>query len=229
MSFKFNWPDPWDPALIAQLKEKITEQMNKNGPPHPAIVDRITMKDIYFGTKAPVFKLEQIVELTNEIASLVFFVSYAGDAHITIHTRIQINKVTPTSTSYLYYSSLGRSSLSQKPLEMPLDLTLANIRFEARVRVTVNNLPVLHERDIQQKLQPELQQPKLQPKLSIQVLSWTIPHKVTQEHSQEQLVSVVTNFDQQLPQVRDTFQDIIEITAKTALKELQNNPIEINL
>lgn len=220
--------------------------MNKEGSPHPAIVDKLILKDIYFGSKPPIFKLEQIVELSQEKLALIFFVSYSGDTSLTINTRIQINKVTPISSSYLYYSSLGRSSLSQKPLEMPLDLTIQNIRFEARIKISMSNLPLflddlsmlpeqvekhLQESEVvQQNNAAESNNNKkqlpahLQQKMSVQFLSYKIPNS-----PDGHMLQVKTNFDQQLPQVRDTFQDIIEATAKNALKELQNNPLEFTL
>lgn len=101
MAFHFHWPQPWDAHYLEQLRTQLTEQMNKGGPQHPALVDPLIMKDLQFGSKPPVFKLEKIEELTGEKAVLHFYVAFSGDASVTIQTRVQVIIIC-TFTIYIF-------------------------------------------------------------------------------------------------------------------------------
>jgi hypothetical protein len=204
------------------------------------------MTELHFGSKPPVFKLEKIEELSAERSVFQFYVAFSGDAKVTIHTRVQINKVTPTQ-NYMSFSSLGRSSMSTKPLEMPLDLTVSGILLEGQFRVTVKHL----ERFLLQDPDHEITTitPHSTTTTSTTLNTSSSPTTMTTTASNRTLhislqpypiimiqllnhplknLTVTTNFDLHMPQVRNTFQDLVDSAAHNALKELQANPIEID-
>lgn len=103
--------------------------------------------------------------------------------------------------------------MSTKPLEMPLNLTIGAILLAGSFKVTLSNLDHFLLKPKQQQ-----QQPSIPPKVQIQLLSDPLKN-----------LTITTNFDQHMPQVRDTFQSIIQSAAENGIKELMANPIEIDL
>src|SRR6201992_1595964 len=129
MAFNFNWS-----PLIAdtsRAREMLTAALNKSPKP-PIIVDDIIVTELNLGEVPPDLEILEIGDLADDRFRGIFKLSYAGDAFLTLRTRVQAN---PLNT----YLSTKPSFTSPQPLAaasgltIPLQITLSDIRLSGFV------------------------------------------------------------------------------------------------
>lgn len=129
MAFNFNWS-----PLIAdtsRAREMLTAALNKSPKP-PIIVDDIIVTELNLGETPPNLEILEIGDLAEDRFRGIFKMSYAGDAFLTLKTRVQAN---PLNT----YLSTKPDFASPEPLAaasgltIPLAITLSDIRLSGFV------------------------------------------------------------------------------------------------
>jgi mitochondrial distribution and morphology protein 34 len=129
MAFNFNWS-----PLIAdtvRARELLTTALNKSPKP-PIIVDDIVVTELNLGKVPPDLEILEIGDLADDRFRGIFKMTYAGDAFLTLKTRVQAN---PLNT----YLSTKPSFTSPQPLAaasgltIPLQITLSDIRLSGFV------------------------------------------------------------------------------------------------
>ncbi|KAL6711609.1 ERMES complex subunit [Coniothyrium glycines] len=129
MAFNFNWS-----PLIAdtsRARDMLTAALNKSPKP-PIIVDDIIVTELNLGQTPPELEILEIGDLAEDRFRGIFKMSYAGDAFLTLKTKVQAN---PLKT----YLSTKPDFASPQPLAassgltIPLQITLSNIRLSGFV------------------------------------------------------------------------------------------------
>lgn len=129
MAFNFNWS-----PLIAdtnRVRDMLTSALNKPSKP-PIIVDDILVNELNLGSTPPSLEILEIGDLAEDRFRGIFKMSYAGDAYLTLQTKVQVN---PLKT----YLSTKPSFTSPQPLAacsgltMPVQITLSDIRLSGFV------------------------------------------------------------------------------------------------
>lgn len=207
MSFEFNWPI-WDEAFMEEIRKKIETSLNANPAPVPAIVDKWTVKEISFGTKAPTLKLEKIHELSERVASLQFYFSYEGDFKMVLRTKVQINKVYEAE----HVPKYGVSLMSFKPTELPLILTVQNIVLDGRIKIDA----FLPNISFKKLMKGEMIKPKT--RILIHIL-------------QDPLKSfeVLTNIQKEIPIAKSFFDNLFNEKARDGISAAMSKPIDIEV
>lgn len=129
MAFNFNWS-----PLIAdtsRARDMLTTALNKSPKP-PIIVDDIIVNELNLGSTPPELEILEIGDLAEDRFRGIFKMSYAGDAFLTLKTKVQAN---PLNT----YLSTKPDFASPQPLAassgltIPLQITLSDIRLSGFV------------------------------------------------------------------------------------------------
>lgn len=135
MSFNLNWNTLETDSLRLWTEQLLTGALNSGKRPNILASD-ITIKDLNFGKVAPTFEVLEIGELDKDRFRGIFKITYAGDFHLTLHTKVQANPLK-------IYSDNSREmeidpdspfvtphfSLSTDPFNIPLDLKLSDIKI----------------------------------------------------------------------------------------------------
>lgn len=135
MSFKVNWNTLETDSLRSWTTELLTDALNSGKRPNILASD-IQIKDLNFGKVAPDFEILEIGELDKDRFRGIFKISYSGDFHLTLHTKVQANplkiygdnsheKEVSPSQSFITPDFL----LSVEPFNLPLDLKLSDIKI----------------------------------------------------------------------------------------------------
>ncbi|KAK5080945.1 ERMES complex subunit [Lithohypha guttulata] len=130
MAFNFNWaPLSGDPKFYEQAAELLTNAMNKNQKP-PIIVDDIIVTELNIGDVPPDLEVVEISDIGVDKFRGTFKMSYAGNAFITIKTRVQANPMnTYLSTRSVY--AQPRPLAAAAGLTIPLQITLSDFKLSA--------------------------------------------------------------------------------------------------
>ncbi|CBX96074.1 ERMES complex subunit [Plenodomus lingam] len=129
MAFNFNWS-----PLIAdtsRARDMLTTALNKSPKP-PIIVDDIIVTELNLGSTPPELEILEIGDLAEDRFRGIFKMSYAGDAFLTLKTKVQANPLkTYLSTKPDFASPQPLAAASG--LTIPLQITLSNIRLSGFV------------------------------------------------------------------------------------------------
>lgn len=129
MAFNFNWS-----PLIAdtvRARELLTTALNKSPKP-PIIVDDIVVTELNLGTVPPDLEILEIGDLADDRFRGIFKMTYAGDAFLTLKTRVQANPLnTYLSTRPTFASPSPLAAASG--LTIPLQITLSDIKLSGFV------------------------------------------------------------------------------------------------
>jgi distribution and morphology protein 34 len=129
MAFNFNWS-----PLIAdtsRARDMLTTALNKSPKP-PIIVDDIIVTELNLGTTPPELEILEIGDLAEDRFRGIFKMSYAGDAFLTLKTKVQANPLkTYLSTKPDFASPQPLAAASG--LTIPLQITLSDIRLSGFV------------------------------------------------------------------------------------------------
>ncbi|KAL1967347.1 hypothetical protein VTN77DRAFT_3393 [Rasamsonia byssochlamydoides] len=128
MAFNFNWsPLMADAGFYTRAQDLLTAALNKSPKP-PIIVDDIIVTELNLGSIPPELEILEIGDLAEDRFRGIFKMSYAGDAFLTLRTRVQAN---PLNT----YLMTRPAFASPKPLAaaagltIPLQITLSDFRL----------------------------------------------------------------------------------------------------
>ena len=125
MAFRFNWSPLM--ADTSRAREMLTNALNKTPKP-PIIVDDIIVTELNLGSVPPDLEILEVGDLAEDRFRGIFKMTYAGDAFLTLKTRVQAN---PLNT----YLSQRPAFASPQPLAaasgltIPLQITLSDIRL----------------------------------------------------------------------------------------------------
>jgi len=129
MAFNFNWS-----PLIAdtyRAREMLTTALNKSPKP-PIIVDDIVVTELNLGETPPDVEILEIGDLAEDRFRGIFKMAYAGDAFLTLKTRVQANPLnTYLSTKPTFASPQPLAAASG--LTIPLLITLSEFRLSGFV------------------------------------------------------------------------------------------------
>ncbi|KAI0722591.1 hypothetical protein C8Q76DRAFT_365882 [Earliella scabrosa] len=136
MSFTFKWPrfsDQFHTNAIQMLESAL----NKGNKP-PVIADRIEVVELEMGTQPPELEIRDIGELTMDQFRGIFRLTYAGDAHIVLRTKVQANPLNHKQPD-IHLMGGSRGMLAAKhPLVVPMLLRLSHFRLNSYVVLVVS-------------------------------------------------------------------------------------------
>lgn len=137
MSFNVNWNLLESESMSQWTKELLSQTLNSGKRPNILASD-IEIKDLNFGKISPNFEILEIGELDKDRFRGIFKVDYDGDAHITLHTKVQANPLKMYSDNLEELENkIGGSSdfispnfmLANDQFSLPLDLKLSDIKI----------------------------------------------------------------------------------------------------
>lgn len=148
MSFNFSWPK-FSRQFHADAAKMLDGALNR-GPKPKVIADDIKVEDINMGTIPPELEILEIGELSSERLRGIFRLTYAGDAHLLLSTKVQANPLTRPNPSgsaspFEDVSSAFPSSTTSRgilfaarPLVVPMQLRLSSMRLKAIIVLVVS-------------------------------------------------------------------------------------------
>lgn len=129
MAFNFNWSPLM--ADTSRARDMLTTALNKSPKP-PIIVDDIIVTELNLGTTPPELEILEVGDLAEDRFRGIFKMSYAGDAFLTLKTKVQANPLkTYLSTKPEFASPQPLAASSG--LTIPLQITLSDIRLSGFV------------------------------------------------------------------------------------------------
>lgn len=140
MSFNVDWNLLETESMSEWTKELLNETLNSGKRPN-ILASNIEIKDLNFGKIPPTFELLEIGELEKDRFRGIFKINYDGDAHITLHTKVQANplKIYSDNLAELEHYVNGSEAasefispdflLSNSEFSLPLDLKLSDIKL----------------------------------------------------------------------------------------------------
>ncbi|KAG8966103.1 ERMES complex subunit [Tulasnella sp. 419] len=136
MSFQFNWPR-FSEQFHVEATQMLNAALNKGNKPR-IIADKIEVVELEMGTQPPELEIRDIGELTTDQFRGIFRLTYAGDAHIVLRTKVQAN---PLNHKKPEMELLGVSRgivAAHQPLVVPMLLRLSHFRLNAYVVLVVS-------------------------------------------------------------------------------------------
>lgn len=134
MSFNVNWNTLETDSLRSWTIDLLTDALNSGKRPNILASD-IRIKDLNFGKAAPNFEILEIGELGRDRFRGIFKITYNGEFHLTLHTKVQANPLKIYSDNSLE-KEVSTSSfitpdflLSTDPFNLPMDLKLSDIKI----------------------------------------------------------------------------------------------------
>ncbi|EJD01559.1 uncharacterized protein FOMMEDRAFT_148030 [Fomitiporia mediterranea MF3/22] len=136
MSFSFQWPRFSD-QFHENAIQLLNNALNKGNKP-PVIADRIEVVELEMGTQPPELEIRDIGDLTMSQFRGIFRLTYAGDAHIVLRTKVQANPLYHKKPDiHLMGGSKGMVAANQ-PLIVPMLLRLSNFKLNSYVVLVVS-------------------------------------------------------------------------------------------
>ncbi|KAI0027680.1 hypothetical protein K488DRAFT_74349 [Vararia minispora EC-137] len=136
MSFSFQWPRFSD-QFHADAIEMLNSALNKGTKP-PVIADKIEVVELEMGTQPPELEIRDIGELTTDQFRGIFRLTYAGDAHLVLRTKVQANPLNHKQPDiHLMTGSRGMLAAKQA-LVVPMLLRLSHFRLSSYVVLVVS-------------------------------------------------------------------------------------------
>lgn len=134
MSFNVNWNTLETDSLRSWTIDLLTDALNSGKRPNILASD-IAIKDLNFGKAAPNFEILEIGELGKDRFRGIFKITYNGEFHLTLHTKVQANPLKIYSDSSLDQEVSSDPFitpdflLSVDPFNLPMDLKLSDIKI----------------------------------------------------------------------------------------------------
>lgn len=111
--------------------------LNKGNKP-PVIADRIEVVELEMGSQPPELEIRDIGELTTDQFRGIFRLTYSGDAHLVLRTKVQANPLNHKQPDiHLMTGSRGMLAAKQ-PLVVPMLLRLSNFQLNSYVVLVVS-------------------------------------------------------------------------------------------
>ncbi|KAJ3800388.1 hypothetical protein GGU11DRAFT_700387 [Lentinula aff. detonsa] len=136
MSFTFNWPRFSDQFHYDAI-QMLNNALNKGNKP-PVIADKIEVVELEMGTKPPDLEVREIGELTVDQFRGIFRLSYDGDAHIVLKTKVQANPLNHKQPDIHIMSGTKGMLAARQPLVVPMLLRLSHFRLRSIVVLVVS-------------------------------------------------------------------------------------------
>lgn len=134
MSFNVNWNTLETDSLRSWTIDLLTDALNSGKRPNILASD-ISIKDLNFGKVAPNFEILEIGELGKDRFRGIFKITYNGDFHLKLHTKVQANPLKIYSDNSLEKEVSSSQFitpdflLSVDPFDLPMDLKLSDIKI----------------------------------------------------------------------------------------------------
>ncbi|KAG5652094.1 hypothetical protein H0H81_006314 [Sphagnurus paluster] len=136
MSFTFNWPRFSDQFHYDAI-QMLNTALNKGNKP-PIIADRIEVVELEMGTQPPELEIRDIGDLTVDQFRGIFRLTYSGDAHLVLKTKVQANPLNHKQPDiHLMAGSQGMLAAKQ-PLVVPMLLRLSHFKLNSYVVLVVS-------------------------------------------------------------------------------------------
>lgn len=128
MAFCFRWPE-FDAEVIERARNQLEIALNRGVKP-TNICDIIKVSSLHMGTTPPTLDILEIGELSEERFRGIFKLTYGGDAHVLLHTKVQANPLTGnTSSSSLDLIAGPGVVVAEAPLIVPLELKISQFQL----------------------------------------------------------------------------------------------------
>ncbi|KAG6332222.1 hypothetical protein ID866_6866, partial [Astraeus odoratus] len=136
MSFTFQWPR-FSEQFHTDAIQMLNKALNKGDKP-PVIADKIEVVELEMGTQPPELEIRDIGELTTDQFRGIFRLTYNGDAHIVLKTKVQANPLNHKQPD-IHLMTGSRGMLAAKePLVVPMLLRLSHFRLNSYVVLVVS-------------------------------------------------------------------------------------------
>ncbi|TFK43827.1 hypothetical protein BDQ12DRAFT_675621 [Crucibulum laeve] len=136
MSFTFNWPRFSDQFHYDAI-QMLNTALNKGNKP-PIIADKIEVVELEMGTQPPELEIRDIGDLTVDQFRGIFRLTYSGDAHLVLKTKVQANPLNHKQPDiHLMGGSRGMLAAKQ-PLVVPMLLRLSHFQLSSYVVLVVS-------------------------------------------------------------------------------------------
>ncbi|KAG0314311.1 ERMES complex subunit [Linnemannia gamsii] len=137
MAFRFQWPY-FSEEFMQEAKTMLTNALNKGNKP-AVIVDHITVKELDMGTLPPELEMLEMGELSMERFRGIFKLTYNGDAHIVLQTKVQANPMNVKKTDNPSYTRRGILAADQ-PLVVPMLLRISDFKLRGIIVLVVDQI-----------------------------------------------------------------------------------------
>ncbi|KAJ7724914.1 mitochondrial distribution and morphology protein 34 [Mycena metata] len=136
MSFTFGWPKFSDQFHYDAI-QMLNTALNKGNKP-PIIADTIEVVELEMGTQPPELEIRDIGDLTMDHFRGIFRLTYAGDAHLVLKTKVQANPLNHKQPDiHLMAGSRGMLAAKQA-LVVPMLLRLSHFKLSSYVVLVVS-------------------------------------------------------------------------------------------
>ncbi|TEB30125.1 hypothetical protein FA13DRAFT_1764616 [Coprinellus micaceus] len=136
MSFTFNWPRFSDQFHYDAI-QMLNTALNKGNKP-PVIADKIEVVELEMGTQPPELEIRDIGDLTMDQFRGIFRLTYNGDAHLVLKTKVQANPLNHKSPDIHQLSGSTGMLAAKQPLVVPMLLRLSHFKLSSYVVLVVS-------------------------------------------------------------------------------------------
>ncbi|KAF7775763.1 hypothetical protein Agabi119p4_4156 [Agaricus bisporus var. burnettii] len=136
MSFTFNWPRFSDQFHYDAI-QMLNTALNKGNKP-PIIADKIEVVELEMGTQPPELEIRDIGELTVDQFRGIFRLTYSGDAHLVLKTKVQANPLNHKLPDIHLMTGSHGMLAAKEPLVVPMLLRLSHFRLSSYVVLVVS-------------------------------------------------------------------------------------------
>lgn len=140
MSFNFKWPT-FSEEFHTSAAQMLNSALNR-GPKPKVIADDILVEELGMGTIPPELEILEIGDLGTDRFRGIFRLTYAGDAHLVLKTKVQANPLSKPNRPDIGLfpsSSASRGILfAAAPLIVPMHLRLSAVKLRAIVVLVVS-------------------------------------------------------------------------------------------
>ncbi|KAJ9477515.1 Mitochondrial distribution and morphology protein 34 [Pseudozyma hubeiensis] len=140
MSFNFKWPT-FSEEFHTSAAQMLNSALNR-GPKPKVIADDILVEELGMGTIPPELEILEIGDLGTDRFRGIFRLTYAGDAHLVLKTKVQANPLSkPNRPDIGLFPSSNASRgilFAAAPLVVPMHLRLSSVKLRAIVVLVVS-------------------------------------------------------------------------------------------
>ncbi|KJA29775.1 hypothetical protein HYPSUDRAFT_108634, partial [Hypholoma sublateritium FD-334 SS-4] len=136
MSFTFNWPRFSDQFHYDAI-QMLNTALNKGTKP-PIIADKIEVVELEMGTQPPELEIRDIGDLTVDQFRGIFRLTYAGDAHLVLKTKVQANPLNHKQPDVNLMGGARGMLAAKHPLVVPMLLRLSHFKLSSYVVLVVS-------------------------------------------------------------------------------------------
>ncbi|VVT44854.1 uncharacterized protein SAPINGB_P000556 [Magnusiomyces paraingens] len=129
MSFKFNWDSfTSDDDFYDRVRTLLSDALNRGKMPN-ILADRIRVRELYLGDESPQLEILEVGDLADDRFRGIFKLTYAGNASITLTTKIRANPLQVYAMSSPGFCMPRFQNSAAASLSIPLNLTLSDIKL----------------------------------------------------------------------------------------------------